>query len=148
MSRRRLAAALGAALLLGGCGGGAGGPAGWQQDPKSATSWQTGSGKGAQSYTLDRRDFTGTLQDLASAEATNVVLKRRGAKFDRSDVFGPCPGQAALVRFSLPNGRLLQEGLAVLNGRAVVAGYERPASAQDDPAALQALERALCTATL
>jgi hypothetical protein len=93
---------------------------------------------------VTKRAFSGTLQDLASQEAVNVVLREHGAKFLKSNVFTPCPGMAAIAYFTLGPSQLLEEGFAVQGDQAVLARYTRPVGAAPDPAVSTAMERALC----
>lgn len=74
-----------------------------------------------------------------------MALRGRGVKFVKSDVFGPCPGVAAIATFT-GGGQTLQDGFAVTGGSAIVVRYDRPATAHDDPAAIAAMQRALCVA--
>ena len=132
--------------MLAGCGGaGSPVPAGWQPVPGQAGTWATGSGASRQTYAYSKTPYDGTLQDLASREAVNVVLRHRGAKFDRSDVYPPCPGMGAIATFS-DGASTLQEGFAVQGDSAVRVLYVRPAQTPDDPAATAAMQRALCVA--
>ena len=123
-------------------------PAGWQPLAGAATGWTSGAGANAQVYLYATRSFGGTLQDLASQEAVNVLLRYRGAKFHGSDPFGPCPGEAGVATFSLQGSRILERGFAVQNGKAIETSYLRPVSAQPDLAVLHAMKAALCVAPL
>ncbi|HVA34455.1 MAG TPA: hypothetical protein VNG31_09920, partial [Candidatus Baltobacteraceae bacterium] len=108
-----------------GCGGSPQ-PAGWQPVPGSPNVWTTGRGGAAQRYSYEKKPFPGTLQDLASQQAINVVLRNRGAKLERSDVFTPCPGMAAIAYFHLGKDRNLDQGFAVQGDNAVIVTYVRP----------------------
>lgn len=123
-------------------------PAGWQPIPGTTTGWTTGTGAGTQIYLYATRSFGGTLQDLASQEAVNVVLRYRGAKFHGSNPFGPCPGAAGVATFSLEGSRILERGFAAQNGKATETSYLRPAAAPPDDAVLDAMKAALCAAPL
>jgi hypothetical protein len=145
---KRLAmAACALAAALAACSSGPPFPAGWQPVPATRSVWQSGAGAARQTYAYSKARFDGTLQDLASREAVNIVLRYRGAKFKKSDVFGPCPGMAAIATFA-DGARTLQEGFTVQNGYAVTVLYARPAGAADDPAVTRAMQRTLCTAVL
>jgi hypothetical protein len=74
----------------------------------------------------------------------DVLLKSRGARLRSSNPLAPCPGAAGLATFTLPGGRVLQEGFAVHDGQAVRAAYTRPASAPADPNVAAAMQSALC----
>ena len=114
-------------------------PAGWQPQPGSG-GWM----RGAQRYSYAKKPFQGALQDLASQEAVNVVLRRRGVKFRSSDPFPACPGRAAVATFDAP-GQILQEAFSVQSGEAVVITYVRPLGSPTDPDAAAAMERTLCS---
>lgn len=60
--------------------------------------------------------------------------------------FAPCPGEAGLATYRLPGGRVLEVAFSVNNGQDVIAQYERPAGVADAPAALTALQQAVCYA--
>lgn len=147
MKIRALAFGLAACAALAGCSG-SHGPAGWQAVAGASEAWTNGAGASAQQYSYEKKPFSGTLQDLASQEAVNAVLRHRGAKFERSDTFGPCPGMAAIATFRIASARTLQEGFAVQSGQAVLVTYARPSGATLDPAVSRAMERALCVASL
>ncbi len=132
-----------AVAALAACGGGGSPfPAGWQKQPGAASTWGNGE---RQTYAYSNEPFSGTLQDLAQREIVNATLGKRGVKFVKSDVFAPCPGVAAIATFA-GGGLTLQDAFAVENGSAVVVRYDRPTDAHDDPAALAAMQRALCVA--
>jgi len=141
--RRFTAACFIAALTA--CGGGSPAPAGWQQLSGSTTTWVNGSAAERQSYTFTKEAFRGTLQDLARREVVDAALSGRGLKFVKSDVFGPCPGVAAIATFT-GRGQTVEDGFAVAGGNALVVRYERPATVPDDPAAVAAMQRAICVA--
>jgi hypothetical protein len=119
-------------------------PAGWQPRPGASAAWTSG----AQQYSYAQRAYPGTLQDLASAEAVNVVMQHHGAKFQGSDIFQSCPGRAAVATFTLPGGQILQEAFAVQNDQAIVATYIRPQGTAVDPAVSTAMNGVLCTSVL
>jgi hypothetical protein len=123
-------------------------PAGWEPIPGGKSGWTTGTGKSTQIYLYAKRSFGGTLQDLASQESINVLLRYRGARFLRSDPFGPCPGAAGVATFKLEGARILERGFSVQNGQAIEVSYLRPASAPPDAAATAAMKSALCAAPL
>jgi hypothetical protein len=123
-------------------------PSGWQPIPGATGGWTTGTGNNTQIYLYAKRSFGGTLQDLASQETINVLLRYHGARLLRSDPFGPCPGAAGVAAFKLAGGRILERGFSVQNGHAVEVTYLRPASAAPDGAASQAMKGALCAAPL
>jgi hypothetical protein len=123
-------------------------PAGWQPIPGAKSGWTTGTAANTQIYQYAKRSFGGTLQDLASQETINVLLRYRGARFLRSDPFGPCPGAAAVATFKLEGARILERGFSVQNGQAIEVTYLRPASAPPDAAATEAMKGALCAPPL
>lgn len=135
-----------AVAALAACGGGGSpAPAGWKQQSGTPATWVNGPPAAQQTYAYTKESFQGTLQDLAQREIVNVTLQNRGIKFVKSDVYAPCPGAAAVATFT-GGGQTAQDGFAVVGGSAVVVRYDRPATAPDDPAALAAMQRALCVA--
>jgi len=146
--RRHPAGAIAALALLAACSSGPSAPAGWQPVAGATTTWSNGSGATLQTYTYAKKSFNGTLQELASQQAVDVVLRRRGAKFTQSTTFAPCPGMAAIASFTLGTDRLLEQGFAVQSDRAVLVTYVRPKSATFDPAVSKAMESALCASGL
>jgi len=108
--------------------------------------WTTGKGVSMQEYDYASKPYTGSLQDLASLEAVDVVLHRHGAKFTGSDVFAPCPGQAAVATFAYGKDRMLLQAFAVQRGQAVLITYIRPKNIDIDPEVHTALDSALCVA--
>lgn len=92
-----------------------------------------------------------TLSDLASQVTTDTVLRYKGAKLTKAEPFGPCPGEAGLQTFDVrsPQGAaVLHVAFTQWNGMAVTASYERPANRPDDPSAVQAMRRTVCTSPL
>lgn len=128
---------------LAACNGGSMGPDGWQAAAGSTTQWTKTAGGAAQQYSLDEKTFGGSLQDLASQQAINVVLQNKGAKFKRSDIFDPCPGRAALATYESPSVTI-QQGISVIGGNSVIVTYTRPKGSTADPAVAAAMEKALC----
>lgn len=112
--------------------------------PGASAAWTSGSGASAQEYRYVRRQFSGTLQDLASSVTVDALLNHRGARLQGSVPFGPCPGTAAVATFMLPGGKTLEEGFAVRNNQAVQTTYLRPSGAPADPAVLTAMQSSLC----
>ncbi|HTA37705.1 MAG TPA: hypothetical protein VK760_01445 [Candidatus Acidoferrales bacterium] len=142
----RILFALALAALLTACNGGTPSPAGWQPVPGASpnTEWSSGSGDAQQTYRFDIRPFAGTLQELASQQATDFVKQNAGAHFDGSDTFVQCPGQAALEYFSAGPQRIYLQGIAVRNGNATIVTYARPTNTQIPAEVTQALQKALC----
>jgi hypothetical protein len=126
-------------------GGGSPSPEGWQKSPGVPATWTNGSPADRQTYAYDKASFAGTLQDLAQREIVDTAMRDRALKLVKSDVFGPCPGLAAIATFS-GGGQTVQDAFAVESGNAIVVRYQRPAAAHDDPAAVAAMQRALCVA--
>lgn len=139
---------LAAQWLLAACSSASPAPQGWHPVPGSSAGWTSGTGSSAQTYYYAKKSFGGTLQDLASQQAVNVVLRYRGAKLQSSDPFGPCPGLAAVASFKLGETKLLQQGFAVQSGQAVQVTYIRPAGQPVEPAVAAAMKRVLCSAPL
>jgi hypothetical protein len=139
-------AALVTAGLLTACSGAPPSPDGWQPVPGASpdTQWSSGQGADRQTYEYRKTPFTGTLQELTSQQAVAFVAAEKGARFQGSDIFAPCPGQAAIANFVTRDGRLAIEGLAVINGNAVVVTYLRPNGGSMGVAVAKAFEAALC----
>lgn len=92
--------------------------------------------------------YGGTLSDLASQVTTDTVIRNTGAKLQKAEPFAPCPGEAGLQTFELQQkGRrmILKVAFTQWNGTAVRASYLRPAAGADDPKALDALRKAVCS---
>lgn len=131
------------AAALAGCSGGTPHPKGWTAAPTASPDlWS----KGTQTYRYAKRSFDGTLQDLASQQVANVVLRYRGTRFDRSTTFPPCPGVAAIATFRYGPDRILIQGFAVQGDQEVLVTYIRPLNTTIDPAVRDALRQALCVA--
>jgi hypothetical protein len=143
-----LALALLALGPLAACSGPSPQPAGWEPIPGAKSGWTTGTGAHTQIYLYAKRSFGGTLQDLASQETINVLLRYRGATLLRSDPFGACPGAAGVATFKLEGARVLERGFSVQNAQAIEVTYLRPASVPPDAAATAAMKGALCAAPL
>lgn len=96
------------------------------------------------------KNYSGTLQDLASQVPVNVILQHKGAKLVSSVPFDPCPGEAGLDRFSLPSASghgkdILEVAFTNWNGNATIASYQRFATTAENPAALSAMRHAVCS---
>lgn len=142
---KRLTIAFALAVLVACTGGGSPAPEGWKQLAPGSTVWASGAPASQQTFAYTKEPYQGTLQDLAQRELVNSALRNRGVKFVKSDVFSPCPGVAAIATFQ-GEGQTAQDGFAVSGGNAIVVRYNRPTAAPDDPAALAAMQRALCVA--
>ena len=129
---------------IGACASQSLGPSNWQPIAGEANAWSSGSGSRLQEYRLNTAPFSGTLQDLASQVTIETLTRHRGAKFDGSEPFRPCPGAAGVATFRLPAARRLEAAFSVEGGRAVRVAYVRPLGAATDPAAGDAMRRALC----
>jgi hypothetical protein len=112
--------------------------------PGSSDAWSQGRGAAREEYSYSRRPFSGTLQDLASAVAIDVLLHSRGAKLRSSEPFAPCPGAAGIATVALPGGTTLREGFAVRDALAVRTVYALPAAAQPDANVQAAMQSLLC----
>lgn len=132
------------ALVLAGCSAASPAPKDWTAIPGSSDAWTRGGGAAREEYSYSQKSFSGTLQDLASAVAIDVLLRNRGAKLRRSNPFSPCPGAAGVATFSLGGGKTLQEGFAVRDGRAVRTLYTLPSGAKPDPNVTAAMQNVLC----
>jgi hypothetical protein len=141
----RIIAALLSAGFLAACSSGTPFPAGWQPVPGASpnSEWSSGSGPALQTYVFSQMPFTGTLQELASQQAAAIVKANKGSRFVGSDIFGPCPGQAALENFGAAEREMLV-GLAVRNNEATLVTYSRPANTGMGPDVAKAFEKALC----
>lgn len=91
----------------------------------------------------------GSLSDLASQITTDTLLRHRGAKLQKAEPFPACPGEAGEQTFTIPaahgTAAVLRVAFTVWNGTAKTASYQRPVRAPDDPAAMEALRRTVCT---
>jgi hypothetical protein len=120
--------------MLASCGGSGGG--GFTVPPgQHFTVSQTGSS-------------SGSLSDLASQVTTDTLLRHKGAKLLSAVPFPPCPGEAGEQTFSVPargGPDVLHVAFTQWNGKTTIASYERPAKASDDPAAVDALRKAVCS---
>lgn len=88
-----------------------------------------------------------SMSDLASQVTTDTLLSRRGARLQKAEPFPPCPGEAGEQTFTVPAAHgtdVLHIAFTAWNGTVTIASYERPAKAPDDPAAMEALRRAVC----
>jgi hypothetical protein len=112
--------------------------------PGASAAWTSGSGTNVQEYRYARRQFSGTLQDLASSVTIDVLLKHRGARLQGSVPFEPCPGTAAVATFTLPGGKTLEQGFAARDNQSVQISYTRPAGTAADPAVRAAMQNSLC----
>ncbi len=112
--------------------------------PGASGAWTNPSG--SQEYHYSRAGFGGTLQDLASRVAIDVVLHEHGAPGARlqSTPFAACPGVAGLATFKVAGGKTLTEGFAVHDGEAVRVRYIRRSTEEFDAAAEQAMQAVLC----
>jgi hypothetical protein len=101
-------------------------------------------------FTMKRTaNSSGTLGDVASQVTTDTLLHDKGARLLRSEPFPPCPGEAGDQTFTVPTPHgeaVLRVAFTQWNGTKTIASYERPAKAPDDPNAMQALRRAVCSA--
>lgn len=89
-----------------------------------------------------------SLSDLASQITTDTLLQHHGAKLQRAQPFAACPGEAGDQTFTVPTPAgpaVLHIAFTVWNGTQKTASYQRPAKAPDDPAAIEALRRTVCT---
>ena len=120
------------------------GPKGWQPKPGASAQWTNG----AQAYSLEQHPYQGSLQDYASTIAINTALHNRGAKWQGSDIFQPCPGRAAIATFALPSGDTMLVAFAVQNGQSITVTYVRPKGSASDPAVADAMNQALCQSVM
>jgi hypothetical protein len=132
------------ALVLTACSAASPAPKGWLAIPGSNDAWSQGRGVARQEYSYSQKRFSGTLQDLASAVAIDVLLHNRGAKLRSSEPFAPCPGAAGVATVALPGGETLREGFAVRDALAVRTVYALPAAARPDPNVQDAMQSVLC----
>lgn len=143
----RIAIALAAAALLAACSSSPSSPAphGWQPISGTTNAWSTGRGAEHQEYYYVTTPFSGALSDLASHVTVEALMRYRGARFQGSAPFGPCPGAAGIATFTLPNGATLEEGFAVRRAQAIQVRYLRPTGAPVEPNVPVAMHTALCT---
>lgn len=94
---------------------------------------------------------SGTLSDLASQVTTDTLLRNKGARLLKAEPFAPCPGEAGEQTFDVKTSAgpsVLQVAFTQWSGTTTIASYQRPATAPDDPQAIDALRRAVCSAAL
>jgi hypothetical protein len=142
----RILFALALAGLLAACNGGSSAPKGWQPVPGASpnSQWSIGVGQSLQTYGVEQRPFTGSLQELASQQATDFVKSTKGAHFDGSDTVPQCPGQAALEYFSAAGRTIYLQGIATRNQNATIVTYSRPTNTMVPAEVTEALQRSLC----
>ena len=100
-------------------------------------------------FTVTRKPTSnGSLSDLASQVTMNTLLGHKGAKLLKAEPFKACPGEAGEQTFRLPASSgpaLLHVGFTQWNGKTTIVSYQRPASGTDDPQAIEAMRRELCS---
>lgn len=148
----RLAASLFCAAALAACGGhGSPQPAhpdGWKAQSGAALAWVAPEDP-RERYTASRDPgWNGSLKDLSSQVATNIILQYKGARLVRTDPFPACPGEAGVQTFALSGfhgHEVLRAAFTQWSGPAVTIIYRRPGELPDDKAAVDAMTRAVCT---
>lgn len=141
------------AALPAACGSGGQGPAhpaGWTAQGTGAGAYWSSPQDPQERYSVSSSPNSGgaTLADMASQITTDTVLRYRGAKLLKAEPFPPCPGEAGLQTFRLtaPHGtERLEVAFTQWNGTSVIASYRRPERAADDPAALDAVRKSVCS---
>lgn len=134
-----------AAVLVAACSGASPAPSGWHPVAGSNAQWERGVGGLRQTYAYSRSSYSGMLPDLASQVTVVALLQHPGAKLEGANVpFAPCPGMAGVATFRLRAGKVLQEGFAVRDGRAIRTEYVRPAATPADPNVTAAMQNVLC----
>lgn len=149
---RTIVLALACATLLSGCGQGAQGaaahPDGWQAKGKL---WIDPQNPREQYSIVSNPNSSLSLSDLASQVTTDALLSHKGARLLRADRFPACPGEAGLQTFLVRASGgtdVLRIAFTQWSGTAVVASYQRPSPTPDDPAAVSAMTRAVCSAVV
>jgi hypothetical protein len=138
-----------AALLWTGCAGNGGAPsatapAGWSQRSENGrTAWHDSTGR--QAYVTQSQSYDGGEKDLATQITLSTALEH--ARLLRSVPFAPCPGEAGLQTFT-KDGRTIEIAFTVWNGNATTVRYERPSNQADDPAAIDAMKRSVCSSVM
>jgi hypothetical protein len=103
-------------------------------------------------FTVNRSPTSsGTLSDLASAVTTDTLLRHKGAKLLKAVPFAACPGEAGEQVFAVPTPpgpTVLEVAFTQWNGKTTIASYQRPSKAPDDPNAIEALRRSVCSTPL
>jgi hypothetical protein len=119
-------------------------PEGWQQrNVGTRTVWVKPDAPG-ETYEYLSKPFDGDTKAYASDMTLDFVLKRH-AKLLKTVAFQPCPGEAGLQTYAAGKNTILV-AYAVYNGKALEAIYTRPAGTPEDPAALTAMGKSVCTA--
>lgn len=99
---------------------------------------------GLERYTYSSVPFSGGISDLASQQAIDVLTAHHGGRLLSSRPIAACPGEAGLSTYVLPGGRILEVAFAVVGSNAITVEYERPAAIREAPAALDAIQQAVC----
>jgi|GEM_PF-4878754 len=89
-----------------------------------------------------------TLAEMGAKITVDTLLRDKGSKLLRAMPYPGCPGEAGLQTFkggAAQRNEIFRIAYTQWNGTEVTAVYRRPASANDDPAAVDALTRAVCS---
>jgi hypothetical protein len=157
--RREASSALAMLYILGAAGCGAAPGRGAQSHPNGWESRRTPSGTvWVDPHQTQQRfaagsagNATGTLADLGAKITVDTLLAHKAAKLIRAMPYPGCPGEAGLQAFTVSGSggrRVLRIAYSNWGGNAVTAAYERPVAASDEPEAVEALSRAVCTAVV
>jgi len=122
---------------------GAAQPQGWTKSTTAASTWAK-PGSPGETFSSTTKPFDGTTKDLASQITLDAVLKHH-AKLERTVAFPPCPGEAGLQTYRVPPSTLMLVAYAVYGDKEITATYSRPQNAAEDPAAMDALRKSVCT---
>lgn len=139
-------------LATAACGGNGtpGGPAhpdGWTKSVRAGTETWTKPNTPAETFVYSSAPSSGTTKDLASQITLDVVLKHHG-KLLKTVAFAPCPGEAGLQTYSVPPATTLLVAYAVYNDKQLTVNYARHNGTPEDPAAMDAMRRSVCTAPI
>ena len=142
----RITGALLLAVALAGCNAGPVHPAGWHRVAGTGRTrrWTIGNGKGLREFATSNESFSGTLNGLASQQVVAFILHHHGAKLVGVKRFAPCPGLAAVARFT-EGRRVLYRGFTVRGSRAFLITYTSAEAGPIDASALAAMKKTLCT---
>lgn len=150
---RAIGAACICVLLLSSCGGQnpAGGqphPDGWRAEAQGkSTAWVDPKDPRQRYAVASNPNQTATLGQMGARVTIDTLLTHKGAKLLKTTPYPGCPGEAGLQSFLTAKAdQVLRIAYTQWSGKAVTAVYIRPGSLPDDPAAVNALTRAVCSA--
>lgn len=119
-------------------------PEGWKERTAGGRTVWVKPDAADETYENLTKPYDGDTKSYASDVTLDFVLKRH-AKLQKTVAFAPCPGEAGLQTYAVGKFTALV-AYAVYNGSAMQSIYMRPAGASEDPAAVAAMGKSVCTA--